>query len=131
MTSKGIEPDEFISNLEGQAGEKIKKYRQLRTDLADMESTVTSDDETVTVTVLPGGAVKNIKLTVRAMRKSNGELERLLVETIQQAAAQVASRMAERVQDAVGDTFDVVSMVNARLPEKSLDEDTTGREHRR
>jgi DNA-binding protein YbaB len=131
VTSKDTDPDELIAKLEGQAGEKIKKYRQLRTDLADMEATVTSDDETVTVTVLPGGAVKSIKLSVRAMRKSNGELESLLVETIQRAAAQVASQMAERVQDAVGDTFDVVSMVNARLPEKTLDGDTTGREHRR
>ncbi|MFI0404279.1 YbaB/EbfC family nucleoid-associated protein [Actinomadura sp. 3N508] len=131
MTSNGTEPDEFISKLEGRAGERIRKYRQLRADIADLECTVTSDDETVKVTVLPSGAVKNIELSARAVRRSSGELEHLLMETIRQAAAKAALQLAERVQDTVGDEFDVVGMVNARLPEISLDGDAAGPERSR
>ncbi|QKW38346.1 YbaB/EbfC family nucleoid-associated protein [Actinomadura sp. NAK00032] len=124
------DPDEFLANLDKEAKGKLKKYRQLRTDLAQLEATAVSDDETVTVTVLPGGAVKDIKLSARAMRKQSPELEELLLTTIQQASAQVARQLAERVQESVGDAFDVVGMVNARLPEISLDDDPPRREGR-
>lgn len=125
------EPDEFLANLDKEARGKIKKYQQLRSDLAHLEVTAASDDETVTVTVLPGGAVKDIKLSARAMRKQSPELEELLLTTIQQASAEIARQMAERVQETVGDTFDVMGMVNARLPDISLDDEDPRRKDRR
>jgi hypothetical protein len=55
-------------------------------------------------------------LTDRALRHGPQNLSRLLMTTISQAAAEVAQRMAERVQE-IAPSMDVVGMVQSRLPD--------------
>lgn len=113
--------EEAVRRIGDDARKRLERYQELRQDIAAMSATACSEDRTVTVTVVPGGAVTDIVLTEQAMRHGPTRLARLLMRTIGEANAEVARRMAERVKDIVPPNIDVVGMVEARLPDLTDD----------
>ncbi|GAA4225181.1 hypothetical protein GCM10022254_06570 [Actinomadura meridiana] len=126
MTKLPESPEDALERLATDAQQRIREYQQLRDDLSEMTGTAQSDDHSVTVTVAPGGSVTDITLTDRALRHGPQRLSGLLMATIAQASADVAQRMAERVQP-LAPSVDVIGMVRAQLPDLSGTDDTSGK----
>ena len=108
---------EELQRLRSDAEQRLKQYQRLRDEIAEMSGTAESPDKNVVVTVAPGGAVKDIHLTERAVRLGPTALSELLMQTIARASADVAQRMAERVSEIAPPQIDVMSVVRSRLPD--------------
>lgn len=122
-------PEQALNRLSADAQQRIRAYQRLRDDISQMTGTAQSDDHSVTVTVAPGGSVTGITLTERALRHGPQRLSGLLMTTIAQASADVAERMAERVQE-ISPSADVMAMVRSRLPDLGDTGDGTRKEGR-
>ena len=124
-------PEEALERIQQEAQAKVEQYQNLRAELQDMVATAISPDRSVSVTVRPGGAVQDIVLNERAMRHGPQTLANMIKAAIQQAAVEVNTRLAERTQELTGPGFDVMSMLQSRLPEIGTSTDwraqTTGR----
>jgi DNA-binding protein YbaB len=101
----------------GEAEQRLAAYQELRTRIERLAVTARSADGCVAVTVRAGGAVSDLTLTEGALRLGADGLGRLVLGTLQQAHATLATRLARRAQAYVGDRHDVVGVVRGRLPE--------------
>lgn len=112
-----IQPDKIVQQLQKDARDRLESYKQLRADIQGMSSTATSDDHTVSVTVAPGGSLQDLTLTQQALRHGPERLAGLILSTTRAATADGARRLAARVQETTEGDIDIVSIVEARLPD--------------
>ncbi|KAA2262668.1 YbaB/EbfC family nucleoid-associated protein [Solihabitans fulvus] len=111
--------DEFQSKLDGLK----KKTDLLQENLANAGVTVSSQDESVTVTVGPNGSLQNLSLSHRAAEHSPPRLTALIMQTVGRAQRQVAQRVAEAFAP-IGANTAAMRMLTSYLP--PADEDTDG-----
>jgi DNA-binding protein YbaB len=89
---------------------------RLREAVAGCVVTAQSDDYAFRVTVAPGGAVTEVEFSERAFTHTCKSLSRLVTETIQEAAAQVAASVSEGTSDLVGGRVDIPGILAGKLP---------------
>lgn len=116
----------LVGRLRAQSAQALAGYAQAREELAEQTTVVRSPDGSVTVTVLPGGAVRGIHIDDAAFRHGAGALARLVLSTIQRANAACALRVAERVQELAGPALSVLSMVESAIPPELRPDQGTG-----
>ena len=99
-----------------EAEQRLAAYQELRAKIEKLAVTARSPDGSVAVTVRAGGAVSGLTLTEDALRHGADGLGRLVLATVRQAQATLATRLARRARPYVGDRHDVVGIVRGRLP---------------
>lgn len=83
--------------------ERFANIGQLQSELAALEATASSADRSITVVAGPGGAVKDIQFTEKALSQQPQALSAALLSTIQQAVAEAARKQAGIVDEHLGD----------------------------
>ncbi|MFD2397398.1 YbaB/EbfC family nucleoid-associated protein [Prauserella oleivorans] len=75
---------------------------EMQNELGQLEATASNADRSITVTAGPGGTVKDIQLTDKALAQSPQALSAALMSTIQDAVAESARRQAAIVDSHMG-----------------------------
>ncbi|MEU7481303.1 YbaB/EbfC family nucleoid-associated protein [Lentzea sp. NPDC042327] len=91
--------------------EQFANVGEMQQQLAEMEAVATSQDRAVTVVAGPSGAIKDIRLTDQAMRRSPHDLAAALMSTLRQAVAEAARRQATIMEGAFGDDMRLTDQV--------------------
>jgi DNA-binding protein YbaB len=105
--------DELIAQFENfrakvrQAEARFADVGDMQERIAQVATTVTSPDGTVTVTAGAGGTVTDLRLTAGAMRVEAGQLSATIMNTIRRAVAGAVQQQAGIVDDTFGDTLGV------------------------
>lgn len=84
---------------------------EMQQQLVELEAVATSQDRAVTVVAGPSGAIKDIRFTDQAMRRSPHDLAATLMSTLRQAVAEAARRQAVIVEGALGDDMHLTDQV--------------------
>ncbi len=75
---------------------------ELRANVAAVSAIVATDDQSVSVTVGPGGAVLDLHLARHALQYSGAELGGLIVEMIRTGSEDVRGQLAAAVPEVTG-----------------------------
>lgn len=81
--------------------------------LAGVEGTAASPDGTVTVTVVPGGALRRVVLSERSEELSRVQLAALVVETAARAQAEADRRVNEAVAPLIGNDSEAMRVIRS------------------
>jgi DNA-binding protein YbaB len=107
------EMDQLIAQFETfqskvrQAEARFAGVGDMQERIAQVGTSVTSPDGTVTVTAGAGGTVTDLRLTAGAMHLEAGQLAQRIMSTLRQAVAGAAQQQAAIVDDAFGDQLGV------------------------
>ncbi|HEY3470726.1 MAG TPA: YbaB/EbfC family nucleoid-associated protein [Amycolatopsis sp.] len=105
--------DELIAQFENfrskvrQAEARFAGVGDMQERIAQVATTVTSPDGTVTVTAGAGGTITDLRLTAGATRVEAGQLAATIMSTIRRAVAGAVQQQAGIVDDTFGDAFGV------------------------
>ncbi len=113
------EMDQLIAQFETfqakvrQAEARFAEVGDMQERVAQVSTSVTSPDGTVTVVAGAGGTVTDLRLTAGAMHLEAGQLAQRIMATLRQAVAGAAQQQAGIVDEAFGDQlgFDVSGQV--------------------
>jgi DNA-binding protein YbaB len=125
--------EQFQSKLT-RIDDRFAQVGEMQQELEELEVTATSPDRTITVVAGPGGAIRNIQLTDKAMGQSAQALASALLSTVQQAVAESARKQAAIVDEHVGGQMgltDQVLQTQAQLFGTSPEELRSQLEHER
>lgn len=89
----------------------VEQAERLREELNALTASVTSASGTVTIVAGPGGAIRDIQLTDRAMQQPAGALAAELKTTVQQAVAAAARQQATLVDEHTGGQLNMYDQV--------------------
>ncbi|WP_019818450.1 YbaB/EbfC family nucleoid-associated protein [Saccharomonospora saliphila] len=109
--------EQFQSKLRN-VDDQLATVGQMQSELAELEAHVSSADRSVTVVAGPGGSVKDIQLTDKALTRTPQELSSSIMSTLQEAVAEAARKQATIVDDHMGgqlNTTDQVIETQAQL----------------
>jgi DNA-binding protein YbaB len=81
--------------------------------LAGVDGTAASQDGAVTVTVVPGGALRRLVFSERSESLSRVQLAALVVETAARAQAEADRRVTEAVAPLLGEDSEAMRVVRA------------------
>lgn len=102
------EMDQLIAQFETfqakvrQAEARFAEVGDMQERVAQVSTSVTSPDGTVTVTAGAGGTVTDLRLTAGAMHLEAGQLAQRIMATLRQAVAGAAQQQAGIVDEAFG-----------------------------
>lgn len=121
--------EDFQHFLDRQAQEMQAKAAALSEAFADSAATVSSRDGSVTVTVAPNGALRNLELGHRACELGPARLTAAIMETVRLAQRQTARSIADSfsVINGPGESTD---LVRSFLPPDDEAEDPDAEQHR-
>lgn len=92
--------EQFQSKIK-KVDDQLANVGRMRSEIAAIEATVSNADRSVTVVAGPGGSIKDIQLTDRALAQQPQALSAALMSTIQQAVAEAARKQAGIVDEHV------------------------------
>ncbi|WP_040919507.1 YbaB/EbfC family nucleoid-associated protein [Saccharomonospora glauca] len=81
--------------------DQLANVGRMQSEIAAIEASASNSDRSVTVVAGPGGAIKDIQLTDRALAQQPQALASELMSTIQQAVAEAARQQAGIVDEHV------------------------------
>ncbi|MER7113993.1 YbaB/EbfC family nucleoid-associated protein [Saccharomonospora azurea] len=111
-----LRPGEDLQHyLERQASQMQERAAALQEAFAAAAATVTSRDGTVTVSLAPNGALRNIQFGKRACELGEARLAATIMDTVRQAQSQTARAVTSSVQSIVGNG-EAVEMMKSFLP---------------
>lgn len=84
-----------VNHVDGQMG----NVAEMQTELSALETSASNTDGSVTVVAGPGGSVKDIRLTDKAMNQTPQALASSIKSTLQEAVADAARKQAGIVDD--------------------------------
>ncbi|GHH43804.1 hypothetical protein GCM10017774_41990 [Lentzea cavernae] len=93
--SVGIDPDQWMRDMQAKADDLAAKSAQLREDMACASATVMSDDHAVRVMIAPTGALQDIQLTEHAARLSPDRLRASIMEAVGRGQRAASEKMIE------------------------------------
>ncbi|SFQ63183.1 YbaB/EbfC DNA-binding family protein [Amycolatopsis arida] len=102
--------ERFQSRLR-KVDDQLANLGEMRSEIAELEATATSDDRSVTVVAGPGGAIKDVRFTEKALAQTPQALSSAVVFTIQQAVAEAARRQAAIVDGHFGGDMHLTDQV--------------------
>jgi DNA-binding protein YbaB len=112
--------DQLIAQFENfqakvrQAEVRFSGVGDMQERIAQVESTATSPDGTVTVVAGAGGTVTDLRLTAGATRVEAGQLATTILSTLRRAVAGAAQQQAGIVDDTFGDALGVDTSAQVR-----------------
>ncbi len=129
---------EFRASLEelmDDYSERIKRLKQMRSDLDKVSATASRPDGLVTVVVGPRGMVRDIRLDPRVYRKlDSGELSQAIMQLIAEATTDVSGQMKEIMTPFMPEGVEYDGVLGeegdftAFLPQPAVPDETTGEE---
>ncbi|MFF5986302.1 YbaB/EbfC family nucleoid-associated protein [Prauserella flavalba] len=102
--------EKFQSKIKN-VDDQLANLGQMQSELSELEGVATSADRSVTVVAGPGGAIKDIQLTDRAMAQPPQALSAALLSTLQQAVAESARKQASIVEEHMGGGLNLTEQV--------------------
>lgn len=96
--------EKFQSRI-NQAETQFAKVGEMQGELAELESVATSPDRSITVVAGPGGSIKDIRLSLEALRQQPQQLGAAILSTLHTAVADAARKQAGIVDAQFGGTF--------------------------
>lgn len=106
--------DEIRGHLQ-KVQSQIQALPDIRTAITALEGSATSEDERITVTVGPSGALKSLVLDPRAMRMQSHELAEAIVETAKLAADDVQKGLSAQLTELTGDEDEADAMASSAV----------------
>jgi DNA-binding protein YbaB len=107
----------LVEELRAEARRQREAYEKLRADLTALTSTAASPDGEVQVTLRGGGEVVRIDIDDSALRRGATRVASLVLNTLHQAQATLAGRLAEAVQEVAGTRLNLRDLVRTYLPD--------------
>ncbi|QGK70895.1 hypothetical protein GIY23_16460 [Allosaccharopolyspora coralli] len=93
-------PQEWLDSLQQRADEMVQQSQQLQAQLHELAET--ASDGGVSVTVGSNGALKDLQLDQRSLRRGPEELQATILRLAREAQARVAPRVAQIVEPVTG-----------------------------
>lgn len=116
--------EKFQSKIKN-VDDQLANLGQMQSEISELQGVATSADRSVTVVAGPGGAIKDIQLTDKAMAQPPQALSATLLSTVQQAVAESARKQAAIVEEHMGGGLNLTDQVldsQARLFGKDPEE---------
>ncbi len=105
--------ERWIDDWADSLARKAEQYQSVQAQVEQIRLAATSPDGAVRVTVGANGAPTELELSERTRSMSTGELSALILSTMRRAQAGIADRVAQIMQDTVGqDTRTIASVVD-------------------
>ena len=120
MSDQFRDPEAMLARLEeikNQAESTLAKYDRLQEELGTDSVEAWSEDGLIRVQLDAGGRIEKIDINEAAMRYRQ-TLAMNIKATVDEAVATYAVKAAEMAQALVGDTMNVMEMVNRHMPEE-------------
>jgi DNA-binding protein YbaB len=105
-----------------------ERAEQVQRDLAGTDATVSSQDQSVTITVGAGGIMKSLRFGPRADRLPMATLASTIMTTYTHACRDVAGQAADLVESLTGGTSTTSALMREAIP---ADPDDDGSDRRR
>jgi DNA-binding protein YbaB len=121
--SQRPDPQEILAKLDQMqrdAEATLRKYDELRQDLVGSGVEAVSADGYVTVKLDQDGNVTEIAIDDSALR-NRAQLSTSVMDTIKEATATHALKMADMAQALVGDSVDVMGVMSQFMPDDMRD----------
>jgi DNA-binding protein YbaB len=117
----GIDPDQWMRDMQAKADDLAAKSAQLREDMACASATVMSEDHAVRVTIAPTGALQDLQLTEHAARLSPDRLRASIMEAVGRGQRAASEKMIEAFAP-LGAGTESMDLVMSYLPPAAEDE---------
>lgn len=114
--------DQWLAKFEHKVNGLEQAAEQLRNELTATTVTVSSADESVTVTIGPNGGLQNVTFSPRAAEHSPTALAALLMKTVGQGQRAVATKVVEAFTP-VSDDSSTVELLTSFVPPEPVDVD--------
>ncbi|EHR51523.1 hypothetical protein SacmaDRAFT_3298 [Saccharomonospora marina XMU15] len=114
------EQPQWLADLQRRGEEMVRQSRQAQEELAELAETAASADRMVTVTVGANGALRQLTIDDRAMRRSGAELAATITQLAGRAQAAAARRAVRVVEPFAGE--EGMEFLRSQLPPED-DED--------
>ncbi|MGW1676825.1 YbaB/EbfC family nucleoid-associated protein [Saccharopolyspora sp. NPDC002376] len=95
-------PEQWLAMMQERADEMVRQSEQIQQQMQEMAETASDPDGAVSVTVGANGALKDLQIDQRAMRRSAAELQATILKLAGQAQAAVAGRAVAAVEPVAG-----------------------------
>ncbi|MEO3776594.1 YbaB/EbfC family nucleoid-associated protein [Micromonospora sp. B11E3] len=129
LTALEAETEEKVRRLAEEADRQVAAYAEAQAELREITATAVSPYGGIAATVAAGGVLQGIQIDDEMLGHGANTLGALVLSTIQQATAQAAMLVAERVQRLTGPRLDIQEMVASYLPAELRDESPGASRH--
>jgi DNA-binding protein YbaB len=109
--------DQWLVDFESRLAELKQKSEDLQEGIAAAESTATSRDGAVTVTVGPNGGLRDLRLGHRAVELGSARLTALILETTRTAQRQVVAKVRAAFEP-LGAGTEAMAMYSDAVPDE-------------
>lgn len=111
----------WLEDYQRRISEIGRRARDVQERLTTVDSTVTSRDGEVTVTVTPGGGLRRLVIHEAAERLSRVQLAETITTSIARAHAEAATAAADVVAALLGERSAAMQFVRAQVPSEAGD----------
>ncbi|GAA4619323.1 hypothetical protein GCM10023108_43760 [Saccharopolyspora hordei] len=118
-------PEQWLAMMQQRADEMVRQSEQIQQQMQEMAETASDPDGTVSVTVGANGALKDLQIDQRAMRRSAADLRTTILQLAGQAQAAVAGRVVSAVEPVAGTAG--MEFLRSQLPPEPEPEGTPSR----
>lgn len=109
----GIDGRQWLDSYQDRLTELKARADRAQAALAGVDGTAASPDGAVSVTVVPGGAVRRVVFSERSEALSRVQLAALVVETAARAQAEADRRVTEAVAPLLGDDSEAMRVIRS------------------
>ena len=102
--------EQFQSKMK-KVDDQLANVGQMQSEIAELEAIASNADRSITVVAGPGGAIKDIQLTDKALSQQPQALSAALMSAIQEAVAEAARKQAAIVDDHMGGQLNVTDQI--------------------
>lgn len=111
---------DFLRDQVANGSTAAANYERIRKLLSALRVSVTSPDRSVTVDVITGGHLADLRLTPQALHKTPEALASVILETVRAGAAKIAERTLAEVGPLTSGQIDVRAVAAGQLPPLGL-----------
>ena len=116
-----MDPQQWLQNYQKRIAGYKRASDQLKENLGSALVTISSPDESVTVTIGPNGSLKDLQLSHRAAEHTPQQLGSMIMQTVRRAQRTMAEKVVEAVTEFGGGENDASTLIRNYLPEDPND----------
>ena len=106
-------PEEIMQDLESRVAQIQEQAGRAEQALAESATTLTSDDEVVTVTVNAGGTLTGLRFSPQARGMSGAGLADLILDTYRRAVEESAQKTTEIMSGLLGADSEAMGVISS------------------
>jgi hypothetical protein len=114
VPSPGMDGRQWLDSYQHRLADLTARADRARTALAGVDGTASSQDGAVTVTVVPGGALRRLVFSERSESLTRTQLAALVVETAARAQAEADRRVNDAVAPLLGADSEAMRVVRSQ-----------------